>query len=275
MKLSYTISALAFSTLLMTGCQTTPMGKPTHLPHPPHPHLHSHPHPHPHSHWGYQAPDVLPEHWGDEEVNKLCQAGQAQSPINIKKVQKPAVNQFNLVANYQPQDFTVTNNGHTVVYDATNPATNTLTINGVAYQLLQFHYHIPSEHTVMDNRYPLELHFVHQNAQKQLAVVGVLVQAGADNANLQRILTDLPTTPTAKGSVTQLNVATLMPTASQTYAYDGSLTTPPCSEQVQWLLKATPITASQTQINQLAKLYQGNNRPIQPNANRPVYMLDN
>lgn len=268
MKLHLSFTALAISTLLLAGCQTTQT-----LPPPAVHGEHAHPHKH-QAHWGYQSPNILPANWGDEEVNKLCKIGQTQSPINIEKVQKPATGKFDLVRNYQSQDFTVTNNGHTIVFTAKNPATSKLTLNGKDYHLLQFHYHIPSEHTVMNANYPLEIHFVHKNAENQIAVIGVLVNKGVNNSELQKILNDLPMKQSDEGALKAFNVATIMPTSSNVYAYDGSLTTPPCSEQVHWLLNATPITASEKQINQLAKLYTGNNRPALPQGSRPVYLLE-
>lgn len=264
MKFYYSFTAFAISALL-AGCQTLP------APTVQDEHAHSHEH---HAHWGYQSPDILPANWGDEEVNKLCKIGQSQSPINITKVQKPTTGKFELVPNYQIQDFTITNNGHTIVYTAKNPATSKLTLNGKEYQLLQFHYHIPSEHTVMNASYPLEIHFVHKNAENQLAVIGVLVNKGKKNADLQKILMNLPTSTATQSSLNQFNVASIMPKESNIYAYDGSLTTPPCSEQVQWLLNATPITADEMQIAQLAKLYTGNNRPVQSQGSRPVYLIE-
>lgn len=268
MKYCHSLIALSMSALLLTACQTIKTHSTATAPNQP---------AQPHGqqlHWGYQSPNILPANWGDEEVNKLCKIGQTQSPINIEKVQKPATGKFDLVRNYQSQDFTVTNNGHTIVFTAKNPATSKLTLNGKDYHLLQFHYHIPSEHTVMNANYPLEIHFVHKNAENQLAVIGVLVNKGVNNSELQKILNDLPMKQSDEGALKAFNVATIMPTSSNVYAYDGSLTTPPCSEQVHWLLNATPITASEKQINQFAKLYTGNNRPALPQGSRPVYLLE-
>ncbi|MCL1623729.1 carbonic anhydrase family protein [Moraxella sp. Tifton1] len=237
------------------------------------PHTHTH---HDHDHHDHGWDYAHPEKWGDQEVNRLCKTGVGQSPINIHQVTKPAPNskgQFNLKSNYHTTDFEVVNNGHTIVFNAKSD-NNTLSINGVNYKLLQFHYHVPSEHTVMNAFYPLEIHFVHQNASGNLAVVGVLVDKGAHNADFNKILTNLPTTAATKGMLKNFNIETLMPKNSATYAYDGSLTTPPCSEQVQWLLKANPISASTAQLNTLSKLYNGNNRPVQPQNNRTVYVIE-
>lgn len=223
-----------------------------------------------HHHWDY----VHPEKWGDAEVNKLCSVGQTQSPINITKVTKPATQQTELLERYKSQDFKISNNGHSIVFDVADETTSHILLNGVRYDLLQFHYHIPSEHTVMNAHYPLEIHFVHKNAQNGLAVVGLLVNAGKHNADLQRILTNLPKNEQDKGLLENFNIGWLMPKDTTVYNYDGSLTTPPCSEQVQWLLKAVPTQADSQQLKTLADLYNGNNRPVQPQNNRTVLLVD-
>lgn len=280
--------ALASSMALM-GCQNTkPVTQPADLKvtsqppsksaaHGQHDVKHND-HGHQHAKWGYGAEDRLsPEDWGDLEVNKLCDAGVEQSPINIVKATKPAPNSdnsFTLTDQYSADDFSVVNNGHTIVFTAKNPKANVLKVNGKPYELLQFHYHVPSEHTVMNTQYPLEIHFVHKSLDKQLAVVGVLVNAGEENASLKRVISDLPKKGKNGLTLIQFNVKDLMPKDSKTFAYDGSLTTPPCSERVQWLLKQTPITASSRQLIRLAELYDGNNRPLQEQGDRDVYYID-
>lgn len=263
--------ALSFlaSALVLAGCGTTqgtdkPMVKPTPIAHKHSHHKHSHDHKHDH-HWDYEHP----ERWGDLEVNKLCSVGKSQSPIDIQKVEQPLKGKVKLVEQYQPQAFKVKNNGHTIVFDVVDDKKSSVLVNGVPYKLLQFHYHVPSEHTVMNEHYPLEIHFVHQNNAGNLAVVGVLVNAGKFNQALNQIITNLPDEQ-KEGSLKAFDIGTLMPKGSKTYAYDGSLTTPPCSEQVQWLLKAKPIDADSAQLGTLAKLYNGNNRPVQPQGDRVV-----
>lgn len=225
--------------------------------------------PHDSHHWDYEHLD----HWGDLEVNRLCKVGQNQSPINIHQVTRPNNSAFDLKANYKLQDFNIKNNGHTIVFDAKDTTKSTLSINGVSYELLQFHYHVPSEHTVMNAHYPLELHFVHKNANNGLAVVGVLVNFGKQNNELAKILTNLPVLGAPDSTLSGFNVQSLMPSGA-TYAYEGSLTTPPCDEKVQWLLKAEPIDASYQQLLVLSKLYNGNNRPVQKQGSRVVTLVE-
>ncbi|MDO5770008.1 MAG: carbonic anhydrase family protein [Psychrobacter sp.] len=269
------------STMALAGCQNTkPVTHPVDLKVTSHPvaNQHNDDHGHKQARWGYGAEDRLsPEDWGDLEVNKLCSAGIEQSPINIVKATQPAATSdhaLTLIDQYNADDFEVVNNGHTIVFTAKNPKANVLKVNGEPYELLQFHYHVPSEHTVMSTQYPLEIHFVHKSLDNQLAVVGVLVNAGKSNTHLQRVISDLPKKGKSGLTLLQFNVKDLMPKDSKTLAYDGSLTTPPCSERVQWLLKQTPIAASSSQLNRLAEMYEGNNRPLQQQGERTVYYVD-
>ncbi|WP_066803451.1 carbonic anhydrase [Moraxella oblonga] len=253
----FVLSSLALS-LILTGCTTT-------LPIVEDTHVHDH-----HHDWDYEHP----EKWGDEEVNKLCSAGQEQSPIDIKqalRVEPTSDKDIKLTENYQAQDFTVKNNGHTIVFDVANQSKSQIVVNGTTYDLLQFHYHIPSEHTVMNTHYPLEIHFVHKSQQGNLAVVGVLFNTGKHNDPLQQIITGLPNEG-ENGTLSNFNIGSLMPKDSNAYAYNGSLTTPPCLEKVQWLLKADPVDASGAQLRTLAKLYDGNNRPVQPPGDRQIIL---
>lgn len=249
MKLN--LIALTVATAILAGCASTPS---------------SHHDKHEHG-WSYE----YPEKWGDLEVNKLCRVGVEQSPININQV-KQLEGKVKISENYQTQNFKVSNNGHSIVYDVDGESKSTIHVNGTDYKLLQFHYHIPSEHTVMNQHYPLEIHFVHQNAKGGLAVVGVLVNNGQYNESLNQLLTSLPKSAHKTGTLANFNIGSLMPADGTTYAYNGSLTTPPCGEGVQWLLKANPIQSDSKQLAVLAKLYDGNNRPVQPQGNREVIL---
>lgn len=254
---------------VLAGCAAT-HNKIEHKPNHAQMHTHHHEHGDAHHHWDYTNHDA----WGDAEVNRLCKAGQAQSPININTVTVANNQKFELVDHYTAQDFIIKNNGHTIVFDAKNPNQHSLTINGTPYSLLQFHYHLPSEHMVMNNHYPLEIHFVHKNENNGLAVVGVLVDKGQTNPHLTKVLTNLPSLGSDNYNLNDFNVKDLMPKNSKTYAYEGSLTTPPCDEHVQWLLKAEPIQASVQQLQILSALYDGNNRPVQKQGDRTVYVVE-
>ncbi len=226
------------------------------------------------AHWGYgEHGTVAPMYWGHIKGNQLCKTGKQQSPINVAKVVSNSDEALNIKQNYHSQNFTAKNNGHTVVFTAQNPAKDKLIINGKIYKLLQFHYHSPSEHTIMGQHYPLEIHFVHKSADNQLAVVGVMYKVGFGNAELEKVVNKLTqATDGAENKVvlSDFNIDSIMPTDSQTYAYSGSLTTPPCSEQVQWLLKAKTVNISSEQLKKFTSLYKGNNRPVQPQGTRKV-----
>lgn len=253
---TFKITALIAS-LALLGASTTAM---------------AHDHDHDHG-WSYEHP----ERWGDLEVNKLCSVGEEQSPIDVSRVkryQETDERAVKVIESYKAQNFSVKNNGHSIVFDVTDKKQSSVYVNGERFELLQFHYHIPSEHTVMSTHYPLELHFVHQNPEsKQLAVVGVLVNVGKYNASFNQLVKSLPTKD-KDGELLGFNVGTLMPSDGTTFAYNGSLTTPPCSEQVQWLLKETPIDVEPSQIDAFAKFYDSNNRPTRPQSGRDVQMIE-
>ncbi len=221
------------------------------------------------AHWGYgEHGAVAPAQWGDMAGNSVCKTGKEQSPINVTKATKSNM-PLNLKKSYQAENFTVKNNGHTVVFNATSPAKNKISVYGKVFELLQFHYHAPSEHQIMGKNYPLEIHFVHKSKDGQLAVVGVLYKAGADNAQLAKVADKL----VKKGQGATLagfDVNSIMPQDQKTLAYNGSLTTPPCSEKVQWLLQKTPVTASKGELTKFINMYKGNNRPVQAINGRTV-----
>lgn len=257
------LSLLALCAVVLTGCHTKLSTQTIKN------HAESLEHGNTHQHWDYHNHD----HWGDIEVNKLCKIGETQSPINIARV-TDAQGKIELKEYYEPQRFEVVNNGHTIVFNVVDNNKSHIVLNGTPYYLLQFHYHVPSEHTVMNAHYPLELHFVHKNTNDGLAVVGVLVNSGAFNSALNQVITNLP----SYGNTTTIhldgfNVANLMPDEPSVYNYEGSLTTPPCTERVEWLLKTTPIGADGNQLATLAKLYHGNNRPVQRQGNRQILLV--
>ena len=148
-----------------------------------------------------------------------------------------------------------------------------MTVGATAYQLAQYHFHAPSEHTVNGTHSPMEMHFVHTTADGQLAVIGVLIVEGAHNAAFDPIWANLPTQKGMENHLThvKVDVDALLPTARTTYRYDGSLTTPPCSEGVKWFVMTTPIALSPAQIHAFTSLIHGNNRPVQPLNGRSVF----
>lgn len=221
--------------------------------------------------WSYDRPEL----WGDLEANQLCRIGKEQSPINITRIANPMgdTGKLSLIDSYKPQDFLVRNNGHTMVFEVAGQRNSKLYINGVPYSLIQFHYHTPSEHTVMSAHYPMEIQLVHQNAQGYLAVVGVLVNMGKHNANIDRVISGLPPQLATNGVLRDFDIDALLPKDGSVYAYNGSLAEPPCTEGVQWFVKTTPIHADSKQLSTLTKLHGDNARAIQPQSEREVWLI--
>ncbi len=221
-------------------------------------------------HWGYDG-EAGPQAWGrlKPEFN-LCAAGRRQSPISIDEgatLQGPAEPiQFS----YVPSNGTVVNNGHTIQVDVQGD--NTISVRGSSYRLLQFHFHTPSEEQINFKRYPMVAHLVHRNAEGQLAVVAVLLDLGATSPLIDKVWTYMPLDAGDRVRMPNalLNLAELLPTDQRYYQFMGSLTTPPCSEGVLWMVLKAPMTVSKAQLKLFSQLYPNNARPIQPLNARPV-----
>ena len=213
-------------------------------------------------------------HWKtiDPVNNSACVDGSAQSPINIVNPVKK--NLVNLKFDYIKGEAGIFNNGHTVEAEPLGSEKSSVVINGVSYTFAQFHFHAPSEHEVNGMHYPVEVHFVHKTDSGKLAVVGVFIKAGKENS-AWKAFTDKLTTATSDPEATTVEIdwAKLLPTLTETVRYDGSLTTPGCTEGVKWNVFTSPITMSQTQINQFLEAYSGNNRPVQP-LNKRIVTVD-
>lgn len=217
-------------------------------------------------HWGYEG-HAAPKHWGDlDESYQTCAIGKNQSPIDIdtRRVEQAGLQPIGFAYGLAAAE--VVNNGHTV--QANVPAAGTATIGGVAYQLVQFHFHTPSEERFDGKAYPLGAHLVHKNADGKLAVVTVLFRQGRENAALKPVFADLPKEGETKNL--SLNLSELLPAGSGYYAFTGSLTTPPCSEDVRWTVLKTPVEISSAQLSAFRKLYKMNARPVQPLNGRVV-----
>jgi carbonic anhydrase len=150
-------------------------------------------------------------------------------------------------------------------------AGSALELDGHRYELIQVHAHAPSEHTIDGRRFPAEMHLVHQHASGQLAVLAVLLDEGAENPDLRPLLPPFPDGDREEPLPAAIPPMTLLPVSLATYRYEGSLTTPPCTEGVRWLVLSTPLPASPAQLTSLAEALGGNSRPVQPRAGREVY----
>jgi carbonic anhydrase len=213
------------------------------------------------AHWGYEG-DVGPEHWGELQPDfKVCELGFEQTPIDLKGAVKAEV--AGIQPLFQPMPLTILNNGHTIQANCA-PGSKTL-IGAEPFELLQFHFHHPSEHLLSGKPFDLELHFVHKSAAGQLAVLGVFIRPGAENAALAPIWAAMPAEAGEPQEIgTTIRPADLLPATRGFFRYQGSLTTPPCSEGVLWTVFKEPIEASDAQIRQFAGLFPVNARTAQP-----------
>lgn len=221
-------------------------------------------------HWSYEG-EAGPENWGNLSPDfKLCGTGKAQTPIDIPS--SAVVNPADIKFNYQPSAVNILNNGHTIQvnYDPNS----SIEVGGKTYNLKQFHFHTPSEHTRDGTHTDLEMHLVHQAADGQLAVVGVMIKKGAENAAFKPVFDNLPAQEQEAKAVpgAMVNSADLLPSTRTYYRYEGSLTTPPCSEGVQWLVMNTPIELSDAQVGAFQAIFKMDARPIQPLNGRSFLM---
>lgn len=218
--------------------------------------------PHSAPHWSYSGATGA-DKWGsmDKEF-ATCGLGQRQSPIDIRNTVRadlPAI-QFA----YKPVPLSIVDNGHSVKVDT--PGAGSITVDGESYDLVQFHFHKPSEEKINGKLYDMVVHLVHQAKDGRLAVVGVMIEAGKEQPLIRTLWTHLPleqNKPIIRENV-KINPAQLIPAKQGYYTFLGSLTTPPCSEGVLWLVLKTPLQISKEQLADFGTLYKNNVRPLQP-----------
>lgn len=219
-------------------------------------------------HWGYGKDHAGPEHWS--ELNPefaTCGVGKRQSPIDIVRAEKAALPDIQF--GYQAGQLKVLNNGHTI--QVTLPAGSSIAVGDRTYQLLQFHFHSPSEEAISGKRAPLVAHFVHKGADGNLAVVAVLFDVGAENASLKPVFAAMPAKAGSDVALdVQVDPSAVLPVKRGYYEFEGSLTTPPCSEGVRWFVLQHHSTISKAQLAAFKKLYSGNARPLQPLNGRTI-----
>ena len=236
------------------------------------------------AHWGYEA-DNGPDRWASMDSEwALCAEGLEQSPIdlaNASEVELPGV-EIRLPSGQEVEVLNqegvigALDNGHTIQINSKTG--ETLTVGDKTFALMQFHFHAPSEHTVDGEHFPMEMHFVHQAEDGALAVVSVLIEAGAQNPSIAPLWAQLAEAP---GNETTVQIPAefadhiFSGDATGIYHYGGSLTTPPCSEGVQWYVRRTPTQFSKDQIAAFTAVYDHNNRPVQALNARNVYLDEN
>lgn len=218
--------------------------------------------------WSYSG-STGPEHWASEnEANALCRHGKSQSPVDIEKTTKQDLPPLEF--DYNSTALRVTDTGRSIQVNY-QPG-SALTIGGERYALIQFHFHRPSEEKLHGRTYSMVVHLVHRNDKGELAVVAVLLRSGKPNVFLQPIFDNFPAPETSEsaGAGLTLNVAELLPANQGYFSFEGSLTMPPCSEQVRWFVLKTPVDISAAQIQKFAARYPKNARPVQPLNGRVI-----
>jgi carbonic anhydrase len=223
------------------------------------------------THWSYNG-DQGPAHWG-ELGSALCTSGHQQSPIDVEKskIEPKKVPASDLKLNYGRTPLTLINNGHTI--QANTDGGDTLTYQGTEYRLLQFHFHTPSEHQFTHQSFPMEMHLVNQDKEGHLLVIGLMIKQGRANKQMAGLWKQLPMqagTEAELAAKAAPDLAKVVPGVSHHLFYHGSLTTPPCTEGVQWVLFEKPIEMSKRQIEQFQHLFPDNHRPTQTAINREV-----
>jgi carbonic anhydrase len=213
------------------------------------------------SHWSYDGP-TGPAGWSTiEPANVVCKAGGSQSPIDLSRALKvPALTA--LQPSYSSTRVKIANNGHTMQVNVDKGSN--IKVDGKRFDLLQFHFHTPSEHTIDGKGFPLELHLVHQAPDQSLVVVGVLMTEGGSNLALGRFWDRMPKVVGEADTGIKLDIGDLLPKVDDYFTYAGSLTTPPCSESVRWIVLKQPVQVSKNQIAAFRAIFPMNARPTMP-----------
>ncbi len=214
-----------------------------------------------HPHWGYSG-EGAPEHWGDIDPKfRMCKLGVNQSPVDLNRFIDAELPKLKIT--YAGIAHDVVNNGHTI--KVTTFGKNSLVVDSKTFHLKQFHFHTPSENKIEGKQFPMEAHFVHQSDDGEYLVIAVMFTEGAHNKAFQKLLNDLPTKVGESKQLHEMfNPGELFPRKLDYYRYDGSFTTPPCTEGVRWIVLKVPVTASKEQIEKMHKIMGNNNRPTQP-----------
>ncbi len=221
-------------------------------------------------HWAYEG-EGGPQAWAKLKPEfDLCASGKRQSPIHIEEsaaLQGPAES---LVFDYRPSAASVVNNGHTIQVDVEGD--NTLTVRGSTFKLLQFHFHHPAEEKINYKGFAMVAHLVHRNAEGQLAVVAVLLDPGAASPFIDKVWTYIPldVADRVRTPAEWIDLKSLLPQDQRYYQFMGSLTTPPCSEGVLWMVLKQPVTLSREQLKLFTQMFPNNARPVQALNGRVV-----
>jgi len=214
------------------------------------------------AHWGYSGHEG-PEHWGELDPNFfLCSKGKNQSPVNLTEMIESDLPPIKI--NYKSGGNEILNNGHTIQVNY-DPG-STIIVDGNEFELKQFHFHSPSENTIEGHAYPMEAHFVHADKDGRLAVIAVMFKYGEKNTELEKAWAHIPNNAGEKRALSKhVDANILLPHDHDYFRFNGSLTTPPCSEGVLWIVMKYFHTTSKQQIDTFTQImHHPNNRPVQP-----------
>ena len=231
--------------------------------------------------WGYGGGDG-PALWAELSPDFVeCGSGRAQSPVALG-VSQPVETSRALARHFGPGTLEIDerthvldlmDNGHTI--QITADGHSSITLDGIRFELVQVHFHAPSEHRIDGRSFPLETHLVHRSGDGELAVVGVLAVAGDANPVYETVVAGLPRAVGDDRHLEDVDTAEdeLLPDSDRYHRYDGSLTTPPCSEGVRWVVIADPVELSREQLDAFAAVLHDNNRPLQPLNGRRIGLI--
>lgn len=218
-------------------------------------------------HWTYEGKEG-PEFWGDLDPSySLCKVGKSQTPIDFSAATKES-GLKKVESTFGNTNLNIQNNGHTIQVDYDKGST--LVIDDKQYDLAQFHFHAPSEHKFNGQAFPMELHLVHKASDGNLAVIGIMMQEGAENPFLAKFWDKMPSKVEKDSYNITINVKDTYPSNAAYYTYQGSLTTPPCSEGVRWVVLKNPVTVSKAQVDKFISIIGDNARPVQSLNGRDV-----
>ncbi|WP_265516470.1 carbonic anhydrase [Nitratireductor luteus] len=222
------------------------------------------------THWGYDGQEG-PEHWADlGSSNFVCSGGTQQSPIDIADAVRADIP--DIAIGWHEGGGTMVNNGHTIQINM--PEGSTLRRGDHVYELLQFHFHAPSEHHVDGSAFPMEAHFVHKDTRSgALGVLGVFLKPGRANESFADLAAAFPAQKGEKVEIADIDPNGLLPASLAYWTYEGSLTTPPCTENVDWMLAMEPVEVDEADIKRFTALYPMNARPVRAPNRRFILSL--
>jgi len=220
---------------------------------------------HQNHHWSYEGIES-PEHWADlNKEFKTCRKGGHQSPIDIHNKDALSSTQKLMIA-YLPTHTHIVNNGHSIEFDMDED--NFIAVDNKRYKLKQLHFHADSEHKVNGKQFPAEMHLVHEAADGRLAVIALLIEIG-NSAVYDHIFDKIPRV--GEEIKVDLHLESFIPKNKARYTYNGSLTTPPCSENVLWLVFEQHLFVPKKQLQKFKAYYSHNYRPTQKKYERDIY----